>query len=72
RRWLAEEGYDPAFGARPLKRVLQKRVESPLAVRLLRGEFRSGDTIVVDVADGDLVFQRSSAAVPLLESVPQP
>jgi len=49
REWLADQGYDPAFGARPLRRALQKFVESPLSVRLLSGEFGSGDTIVVDV-----------------------
>ncbi len=48
RLWLAELGYDPAFGARPLRRALQKQVESPLSVRLLRGEFSTGDVIVVD------------------------
>ncbi len=46
--WLAEQGYDPAFGARPLRRTLQKQVESPLSVKLLRGEFQSGDIVVVD------------------------
>jgi ATP-dependent Clp protease ATP-binding subunit ClpC len=51
RRWLAEQGYDPNFGARPLKRALQKFVESPLSVRLLEGEFAEGDTVSVDVAE---------------------
>jgi len=49
RKWLAERGYDPAFGARPLKRALQKYVESPLSVSLLSGEFQQGQTILVDV-----------------------
>jgi ATP-dependent Clp protease ATP-binding subunit ClpC len=49
REWLANEGYDPAFGARPLRRALQKHVESPLSVSLLSGEFKSGDTVIVDV-----------------------
>jgi ATP-dependent Clp protease ATP-binding subunit ClpC len=49
RNWLANEGYDPSFGARPLQRALQKHVESPLSVRLLTGEFSEGDTILVDV-----------------------
>ena len=59
REWLADQGYDPAFGARPLRRALQKYVESPLSVRLLSGEFGSGDTIVVDVDPDkkELVFQ---------------
>jgi ATP-dependent Clp protease ATP-binding subunit ClpC len=58
REWLADQGYDPAFGARPLRRALQKFVESPLSVRLLSGEFSSGDTILVDVAPDskELVF----------------
>ncbi len=46
---LAEEGYDPVYGARPLKRVIQQRLQNPLALRLLQGEFLPGDTIVVDV-----------------------
>jgi ATP-dependent Clp protease ATP-binding subunit ClpC len=49
REWLAEQGYDAAFGARPLKRALQKFVESPLSKQLLAGEFKAGSTIVVDV-----------------------
>ena len=49
REWLANEGYDPSFGARPLKRALQKYVESPLSISLLSGEYVSGDTVVVDL-----------------------
>jgi ATP-dependent Clp protease ATP-binding subunit ClpC len=49
RTWLAEEGYDAAFGARPLRRTLQKYVESPLSKRILQGEFKSGDHVLVDV-----------------------
>ena len=49
RTWLAEEGYDKAFGARPLKRALQKFVESPLSMRLLQGDFSKGGSILVDV-----------------------
>jgi len=59
RTWLAKEGYDPAFGARPLRRALQKYVESPLSIRLLAGEFGSGDTIQVDVdEEGNIVFRK--------------
>ncbi|NJN95085.1 MAG: AAA domain-containing protein [Anaerolineales bacterium] len=59
RTWLAEQGFDPAFGARPLRRTLQKQVESPLSVRMLRGDFKAGDTIVVDYNEVDgLVFVR--------------
>jgi len=46
---LANEGYDSAFGARPLKRALQKYVESPLSISLLSGEYVSGDTVIVDL-----------------------
>ena len=49
---LAREGFDPAFGARPLKRVIQRRLEDPLALAFLKGDFRDGDTITVDAADG--------------------
>jgi ATP-dependent Clp protease ATP-binding subunit ClpC len=49
RAWLAKEGYDPAFGARPLRRAIQKHVESPLSVELLGGKFKDGVTVVVDV-----------------------
>jgi ATP-dependent Clp protease ATP-binding subunit ClpB len=57
---LAREGFDPVYGARPLKRTIQKEVVQPLAVRLLQGEFRDGDQIMVDVAtDGSLSFGRA-------------
>jgi ATP-dependent Clp protease ATP-binding subunit ClpC len=55
--WLANEGYDSAFGARPLKRALQKHVESPLSVSLLSGEFSEGDTVLVDVEEDVIVFK---------------
>ena len=49
REWLAAEGFDQALGARPLKRALQKYVESPLSISLLSGEYAQGDTVVVDL-----------------------
>ncbi len=49
---IAEEGYDPAYGARPLKRAIQRLVQNPLAIRLLEGEFEDGDTIRVVREDG--------------------
>jgi len=61
RDWLAEEGYDSSFGARPLRRALQKHVESPLSVCLLSGEFVSGDTVIVDVDDGKLSFKKDDS-----------
>jgi ATP-dependent Clp protease ATP-binding subunit ClpB len=65
KRLLAEEGYDPTFGARPLKRVIQHRIENPLASRILRGEFGEGDTIHIDVdaARHDFTFGKASEAV---------
>jgi ATP-dependent Clp protease ATP-binding subunit ClpB len=54
--YLAERGYDPAFGARPLKRLIQREVQDPLAMELLAGEIRDGDTVTVDVGPDGLVF----------------
>jgi ATP-dependent Clp protease ATP-binding subunit ClpC len=66
RSWLAEEGYDPAFGARPLQRALQKYIESPLSVKILRGEFQQGDTVVVDhLADEGVVFRKPEGSTPV-------
>jgi ATP-dependent Clp protease ATP-binding subunit ClpC len=58
RKWLAKEGYDPAFGARPLRRAIQKYVESPLSMELLGGKFKDGATVQVDVDEKEnkLVF----------------
>jgi ATP-dependent Clp protease ATP-binding subunit ClpB len=58
---VAEAGWDPSYGARPLKRALQRLVENPLALRLLEGEFGDGDTIRVDARDGELVFRKAEA-----------
>jgi ATP-dependent Clp protease ATP-binding subunit ClpC len=57
RIWLAKEGYDPAFGARPLRRAIQKYVESPLSIELLGGKFKNGAQVMVDEKDGKIVFQ---------------
>ena len=69
RNWLAKEGFDPAFGARPLRRALQKHIESPLSISLLGGEFTPGDTIVVDVDEtgGNLIFRPVSQGIPATE-----
>ena len=53
---LADEGFDPAYGARPLKRTIQRRIQDPLAMDLLRGEFGEGDTVLVDFAAGEYTF----------------
>ena len=60
RELLGNLGYDPTYGARPLKRVIQKRLVDPLALALLEGDFREGDTVRVDAADGELVFARAA------------
>ncbi|MCL4534287.1 MAG: AAA family ATPase, partial [Bacteroidetes bacterium] len=52
--FLAEKGYDPTFGARPLRRVIQNLIEDPLAEMLLKGDFQQGDTVVASVEDGEL------------------
>jgi ATP-dependent Clp protease ATP-binding subunit ClpB len=61
---LAKASWDPTYGARPLKRAIQRLVENPLALRLLEGDFAEGDTVLVDAADGELVFEKSRAAEP--------
>jgi len=61
---LAREGFDPVYGARPLKRTLQRRVQDPLAMRILEGEFRPGDTITVDAVGDALTFRKTVEAVP--------
>jgi ATP-dependent Clp protease ATP-binding subunit ClpB len=60
---LVETGWDPTYGARPLKRAIQRLVENPLALRLLEGDFTEGDTVLVDAQNGELVFQRADRAV---------
>ena len=50
REFLAHEGYDPAYGARPLKRTLQKKIQDPMALMLLQGKFEEGETVLVDLA----------------------
>ncbi|MCW5850909.1 MAG: AAA family ATPase [Anaerolineae bacterium] len=66
RDWLSAEGYDPEYGARPLKRVIAREIEAPLSRQILSGAFKPGDTVVVDVAEEDgkqkLTFQRHEGA----------
>ena len=61
---LAEAGWDPTYGARPLKRATQRLLENPLALRLLEGDFAEGETVLVDARDGELVFEKARAAEP--------
>ena len=60
--WLVKVGYDPVYGARPLRRAIERYVESPLSTRLLRGEFSQGDTIIVDLGDDGLNFNTKKLA----------
>jgi ATP-dependent Clp protease ATP-binding subunit ClpC len=70
---MSEIGYDPAFGARPLRRALQKYVESPLSVSLLSGQFSQGDTVIVDIDENNEIVFRSSGdlAIKVEENVSQ-
>jgi ATP-dependent Clp protease ATP-binding subunit ClpB len=58
--YVVTEGYDPMYGARPLKRTIQRKVLDPLALRVLEGDFREGDRVIVDVAGDGLVFQKEA------------
>ena len=60
RRWLARQGYDPLYGARPLRRAMQKFIEGPLSVQLLQGAFKAGDSVIVDAGpeNSGIVFRR--------------
>ena len=60
---VVTEGYDPMYGARPLKRTLQRRVLDPLAMKVLEGEFREGDRIVVDAVGSELTFDKARSNV---------
>jgi len=64
KRFIVSEGYDPMYGARPLKRTIQRRVLDPLAIRVLEGDFREGDRVTVDVGDNGLVFERAGSGQP--------
>ena len=61
--FLVAEGYDPMYGARPLKRTIQRLVLDPLALRVLQGEFGEGDHVVVDVGDNGVTFEKKKATV---------
>jgi ATP-dependent Clp protease ATP-binding subunit ClpA len=61
RDYLVREGYDPSYGARPLKRTIQRRVLDPLALRVLEGEFHEGDAVMVDAAGDTLTFRKHQA-----------
>ena len=63
KRWLAEKGYDKSFGARPLKRALQKHLEDVLSDEMLKGRFKNGGVIEVSLQEDALVFSEKSSAV---------
>ena len=60
--WLAKEGFDPIYGARPLRRAIQRYVENPLSKMILQGEFQEGDSILVDIGAEGLTFTRGKAS----------
>ena len=66
---LADEGFDPAYGARPLKRVVQRRVQDPLAMRMLEGDVRAGDVVDVDLIDGEIGFRVDRDVEPEVDGV---
>jgi ATP-dependent Clp protease ATP-binding subunit ClpB len=67
RQAIANEGYDPTFGARPLKRVIQQRIQNPLATEILRGTVAEGGTVTIDY-DGDFTFESSRQREPAAEA----
>jgi len=62
KEFIAKAGYDPVYGARPLKRAIQKEILNPLALKLLDGTFREGDVVEVDFADDKMVFSKLTIA----------
>ncbi|MCH8827108.1 MAG: AAA family ATPase, partial [Chloroflexi bacterium] len=62
--WLADKGFDPTYGARPLRRAIQRYVENPLSKQIISGDFKNGDVISVDATDDALTFSKTSAPVP--------
>lgn len=63
KEWLANMGYDPVYGARPLKRTIQRYVQDPLALKILRGEFTEGDVVRVEADHEGLYFEKEKMAV---------
>ncbi len=59
KEYLARKGYDPAFGARPLRRVIEREIETPLAMKIISGEVKDNDRVFIDVVDGKIVMERS-------------
>ena len=59
--WLAKEGFDPVYGARPLRRAIERYVENTLSTKIVRGEFNEGDTVIVDHGEDGLIFTAREA-----------
>jgi ATP-dependent Clp protease ATP-binding subunit ClpB len=66
---LAEKGYDPVYGARPLKRTIQRLIQDPLAVKILEGEFQEGDKVRIDADKDALVFEHGGSTATTEESL---
>jgi len=66
---VAEAGWDPTYGARPLKRALQRLIENPLALALLEGSFAEGDTVLVDAREGEVVFEKAAELLDVVEKL---
>ena len=62
KEWLADTGYDPLYGARPLKRTIQRYLQDPLALKILGGEFLEGDTVIVEADHEGLYFEKETVA----------
>jgi ATP-dependent Clp protease ATP-binding subunit ClpC len=71
REWLADKGYDPQFGARPLRRTLQRYIENPLSIQLLSGEVNKG-ALIADVQDDAMIFKPAAQLATEEESVEEP
>jgi ATP-dependent Clp protease ATP-binding subunit ClpC len=70
--WLAEKGFDPVFGARPLRRTLQRLVESPLSKKLIHGELQAGDLLLIDLENGELAFRKVETKRPAEQDANSP
>jgi ATP-dependent Clp protease ATP-binding subunit ClpB len=68
RALIADKGYDPVYGARPLKRTIQRLIQDPLAVKILEGEFKEGDSVKIDAQHDELIFTRGTAAASAQEA----
>ena len=72
KKLLFTRGYDPNFGARPLRRAIQSLIQDPLALKMLNGEVLPGDTVLVEAADGAMKFTKQEAPAPAAEPPAEP